>query len=77
MPTARKIVVTNMKRREEGQMLDCAGVRTYKLVHELFKEEHTALLYYIGYVEGTRHKLQEQGIDPNTCNIFNEFNDLR
>ena len=66
-----------MKRGEDKKIIDNAGVKTYQIAKHLFPESRFKFLYYIGYVEGTKQKLKDSGIDPNSCFILNDFNALK
>jgi hypothetical protein len=74
-PTIRVALITNMRRREDGQEVVDAGAKTVEVVRrEMPKAE---IILYIYHVEGTRAQLHNNGIDPDSVTIFNKRAQLR
>lgn len=73
---SRKIIVSNMRRSEKGKIIENAGVETHRLSEKMFGRGNVDILYYIGYVEGTRKKLDEGKVDPQSYSITSDGNEL-
>ena len=65
-----------MTRPEKGKICETAGVLTYKLAKEKLNDRLTEVIFYIGYMEGARNKLKQNGVNPDKCTIYDESEQL-